>query len=220
MDIAQRLRWLIAAEVTSHRKYKALEDMSGVSAEAWRAFDNGRQKASGEMIEAAARAWPDYAYWLACGDTEPEYGNVAPSNAELGCLMNGAPQEWATKERLLKQQFLRDQSLDQIVDASNKGGLSDAMLSSKDGPAVMAGYLLFEKIARQLGDTPRPEAGILESDPELIEVRAQRAKAASNALNLVSVARKNFADARKFLDFISRWKTKLKMIAGVQNNGN
>lgn len=215
-----RLLAIISSEIEARKRFKELEDMSGINAESWKAMWHGRQRPTLEMAEAVARNWPDYAYWLACGDTEPELGNIAPPGAELGFLMNARPQEWATKERVYKQKFLRSQQLNGGDIQSARGEFSDSMLESKDDPAAMVCNLLFERIARHVGDTPRPEAGILESDPQLIEIRANRAKALLNSLNMVTVARKNFADSKKLPDFFKRLIAKFIKPTRTEINGD
>lgn len=80
-EIATRMRCIVAVQVTEHRRFKALEAMSGISGEAWRAFWNARQKPSSEMVCALAQAWPQFAFWMVTGMTDKDAGHIAPPNA-------------------------------------------------------------------------------------------------------------------------------------------
>ena len=106
----ERLLAIIASEIDARKRFKELEDLSGISADSWKAVWHGRQRPTLEMAETIAQQWPDYAYWLACGATDPERGHIAPKTVESRYpIMRGQAQEWATKEKqhmikLLKQQ--------------------------------------------------------------------------------------------------------------------
>lgn len=66
-NINERLNHLIKIKVVSHRRFKELEDLTGISAESWRAFENGKQKPSVGMLVAVSNLWPDYLSWLMTG---------------------------------------------------------------------------------------------------------------------------------------------------------
>ena len=78
MNISERLKLILKAEMTTHKRFKTLEELTGISAESWRAFENDRQKPSADMVAWVSKLWPDYAFWLATGITEPEFRHVAP----------------------------------------------------------------------------------------------------------------------------------------------
>lgn len=59
--------------------WQILESQTGVRASQWRAFASGNQRSTPDMIEAAARFWPQYAFWIATGITDATNGHIAPS---------------------------------------------------------------------------------------------------------------------------------------------
>lgn len=86
MKIGERLKILIECCTKETRRFKDLEEKSGVSSEAWRSFWNAKQRASAEMIEAAAQNWPQYAFWLATGIADETYGHRKPGEFEFPAL--------------------------------------------------------------------------------------------------------------------------------------
>ncbi|MBM5570549.1 MULTISPECIES: hypothetical protein [Deefgea] len=80
-DIAYRVKAIISSEVDENRRSKALEEETGIPATNWKNFWTGKQKPTIDMIEAIARRWPEYAFWLATGITDQENGHTAPQRA-------------------------------------------------------------------------------------------------------------------------------------------
>lgn len=66
-NINERLNHLIKIKVVGHRRFKELEDLTGISSESWRAFECGKQKPSAAMLVAVSNIWPNYAHWLMTG---------------------------------------------------------------------------------------------------------------------------------------------------------
>ena len=58
------------------RRWKELETLTGIPAANWLAAVRNKQRPTADMIEAVARAWPQYAYWLVTGSTDARYGHV------------------------------------------------------------------------------------------------------------------------------------------------
>ena len=54
------------------------EAKTGIKAKTWANVENGLQKANEEHIKAIIEKWPEYAYWLATGETLPEAGQISP----------------------------------------------------------------------------------------------------------------------------------------------
>lgn len=76
------LKEQLAGDQSSLRKLWAwLETRTGVSAARWRNAHTGHQKVAADMIEALARLWPQYAFWLATGITDTANGHIAPLTA-------------------------------------------------------------------------------------------------------------------------------------------
>lgn len=78
--LEDRLRKLIDAEAPGTRKWKDMETATGVSSSSWQDFHRGKKRATAEMIEALAKKWPEYAFWLATGISDPDFGHGAPAN--------------------------------------------------------------------------------------------------------------------------------------------
>lgn len=94
--INDRMLLIINEKTNERRRWKELEELSGIAATSWQNFDRERQRAMGEMIEAVSRAWPQHAFWLATGLTDPESGHVAPT-VDSGYPNPGAPLETSSR---------------------------------------------------------------------------------------------------------------------------
>lgn len=82
-SITERLKKLIDHTLLPDRRFKALEELTKISSGTWRTWWNRNSKPSGEMIEAAAKIWPECAFWLATGITDPSHGHVSPDSLLL-----------------------------------------------------------------------------------------------------------------------------------------
>ncbi len=60
------------------RRFVTLHERTGIKAETWRTWWNRAGSPSGEMIEGLAKAWPQFAFWLASGIADVEHGHAAP----------------------------------------------------------------------------------------------------------------------------------------------
>lgn len=78
MTLSIRLRSIVVEGTTEYRRFKQLEELTGIQADTWKSWYHGRQRPTADMIETASKAWPEYAFWLVTGTTDPEYGHVAP----------------------------------------------------------------------------------------------------------------------------------------------
>ncbi|MFM0508633.1 hypothetical protein [Paraburkholderia sp. RL17-373-BIF-A] len=81
LDIQARTRALIEHAVPPSRRFKDLEQIGGISAGTWRTFWTRNTYPSAQMLEALSRQWPQYAFWLVTGITDPDSGHVAPPEA-------------------------------------------------------------------------------------------------------------------------------------------
>lgn len=59
------------------------EAETGVPAKTWANIELGKQKANEDHLQAITRKWPQFAYWLMTGLTQPEVGNISPELDEL-----------------------------------------------------------------------------------------------------------------------------------------
>lgn len=79
-QIGDRLKLLVSARTDDRLRYVQLETITGISADRWKNFWFGRKKADAEMIEAVSKAWPETAFWLACGASDVQFGHIAGSS--------------------------------------------------------------------------------------------------------------------------------------------
>jgi hypothetical protein len=63
-----RIIRIIEKTTTPHRRYKELEEWTGISAESWRKVTTGKQRPTAEMLQGIARHFPQYSEWLLTGD--------------------------------------------------------------------------------------------------------------------------------------------------------
>lgn len=100
--------------------WSMLSAHSTVTSGRWRNFFSGQQKAAPDMIEAAAKLWPQYAFWLATGITDGCNGHVAPTTAVT------FPERFYGEDDLSSSYFrqsisLNTELLSQVPDTQNRG---------------------------------------------------------------------------------------------------
>lgn len=81
MNISERVRAVIETEISARKRATQIESRTGISSETWRKFLNGQQNATANMIQAVAREWPEYAFWIATGITDTVHGHIGPEVA-------------------------------------------------------------------------------------------------------------------------------------------
>lgn len=74
-NLIDRMRAAIESQTDAHRRFKELEERTGLKATAWQNFWNGRQRPTWEMIELVAKTWPQFAFWIATGIDDDEHGH-------------------------------------------------------------------------------------------------------------------------------------------------
>ena len=77
-SISDRMKKIIGAWIPQRGRFKTLEKMSGIPSDHWKNFWHGKQRAQEFMIQAIARAWPEYSLWLVTGIYENENGQICP----------------------------------------------------------------------------------------------------------------------------------------------
>lgn len=65
-----------------HGFWESLDRYTGISAQRWRKAYARRQRPTPDMIEALAKMFPAYAFWLATGITDATNGHIAPMTAQ------------------------------------------------------------------------------------------------------------------------------------------
>ncbi|WP_146123133.1 hypothetical protein [Burkholderia multivorans] len=97
-NIDERIRQLISAKTDDSRRYKQLEEATGIPAATWKNFWFARKRPDADMVERLSLAWPAYAFWLATGLPDLAYGHRIPKPLELPALSNVttavAEQKW------------------------------------------------------------------------------------------------------------------------------
>jgi len=86
-EIKDRFHAVVTAHTSPTRRWKELEDLSGIPAANWLAAIRNKQRPTAEMLEAAARAWPQYAFWLLTGITDCKHGHTTP-------IAKAYPEHW------------------------------------------------------------------------------------------------------------------------------
>jgi hypothetical protein len=83
-NVSDRIRAVIELKVPDRRRVQVLEDESGIAADTWRKFLSGKQNATVAILEATCKKWPEFAFWIATGITDSNYGHEAPPDAYDG----------------------------------------------------------------------------------------------------------------------------------------
>lgn len=97
LDLRGRLNNITAHHVPGRGRFRVLQEMSGISQDTWKAAWYGKQRPTAEMVQFAARRWPEYAFWLASGITDQVHGHRAPDKVETYPEPRYAPRNAAAK---------------------------------------------------------------------------------------------------------------------------
>lgn len=76
-NLRERFADVIRMNTSETRRWKELETLTGIPAANWLAAVRNKQRPTADMIEALARAWPQYAFWMVTGVTDARYGHVS-----------------------------------------------------------------------------------------------------------------------------------------------
>jgi hypothetical protein len=86
-SISYRLLLLIARELKDQKnKFSELEKRTKVERNSWIQWHRRAHQAepAARLIQAAALEWPQYAFWLVTGYTDPASGHVSPIGSKSG----------------------------------------------------------------------------------------------------------------------------------------
>ena len=105
--LADRLKLVITAHVSQSRRFAELQDLSSnaISADSWKNVWHGRQRPTVEMVELAARKWPEHAFWMATGVPHPETGHEEPGAPGADWLVDLNVGEHVYAKRALQQRI-------------------------------------------------------------------------------------------------------------------
>ena len=67
MNLNERMKALIDATTSSSRRYKELEESTGISAATWKTYYTRGTRPSADLLESLARHFPAYCEWLLTG---------------------------------------------------------------------------------------------------------------------------------------------------------
>lgn len=173
--ISDRFIWLINNQTSETRRFKELEELSGIPAVSWRKAYLRGQRPTVEMIEIVSQQWPQHAFWLATGISDPDYGHVAPRTARASyVIVRGIEQKYSTQEfEYLIAERRKEPQLDEAL-AEVTGRLVDEVHQQRENDLIKAKYFNFDKAMHGYGEPGRPELYMIEIDPNLAEIRAQR----------------------------------------------
>lgn len=79
--LSARLKFVIETETEAYGRYALLAARSNIPAATWRTWWNRGGTPSGSLLEAVAKLWPQYAFWLATGCTDDRCGHIPPPAA-------------------------------------------------------------------------------------------------------------------------------------------
>ena len=99
-DLASRLKLLLINKTPDRGRFSALETLTLIPAATWRTWWTRGAVPSGALVEAAAKCWPQHAYWLVTGKTDIRCGHDMPSTE--GTAAQGYVSNWPESSCLLK----------------------------------------------------------------------------------------------------------------------
>lgn len=77
-NISTRLKFIINEETSESGRFGWLEEATDIGRKTWQAWYSRSSMPSGNMVEAAGRLWPQFAFWLTTGMTDEDYGHTRP----------------------------------------------------------------------------------------------------------------------------------------------
>jgi hypothetical protein len=123
IEVSDRLRSLLEANLGHRGKFGMLEKMSGITEARWKNFWYRKQSATADMIDFACKKYPDEEVWLRTGQRAPrpsDFPFAAPiykkRNGEtIGDRLNWVIKEWAAP---------RGEQLFSYLEERSKGAIS------------------------------------------------------------------------------------------------
>ena len=77
-SISTRLKLVIYCNTKEKRRFPQLENLTGIPQATWRSWWKHGVVPSGALVEAVAKQWPEFAYWLVTGMTDIDCGHRMP----------------------------------------------------------------------------------------------------------------------------------------------
>ena len=82
MDLRDRLNAITVHQLGGRGRFKELAEASRIGMDSWKNTWHKKQRPTTEMVQFVARAWPQFAFWLATGITDMAHGHQAPESSE------------------------------------------------------------------------------------------------------------------------------------------
>lgn len=73
--ISERLRQIREARTSGRQEFS---DLTGIAKGTVTGYEQTGRSPRAEVLEAVAKQWPEYAYWLITGMTDPANGHISP----------------------------------------------------------------------------------------------------------------------------------------------
>ena len=208
MAIRERMKHVISAQTADKARYIQLKELTGISGDVWKNFWFDRREPDAHMLESLCIAWPQYAFWLSTGITDPIYGHVAPPTWKSQLpIVRGEEQPYANAEFKYLLRKHEEYSGNELIE--KKREIEDAIFDLREKSIVPAIFVSYEKIMRELGESGRLEYLLIEADKELQEIRKTRSEKTEILQNRIADLRKNFVISqgmqkglRKIINFI------------------
>lgn len=83
--IGERIRNLRDFKGLSRRD---LEKETGIPEYTWKAVETEKQIPNENHIDAIAKLWPEYKFWIVFGETMPECGQISPEMESVRVKLN------------------------------------------------------------------------------------------------------------------------------------
>lgn len=107
---SQRFNAIIDYVTTPTRRWKELEELTGIATHSWQKAYLGKQRPTAEMLEAVSRHWPSYCFWMMTGLTNLEGFHLCPPGAhpwpstpeELDLFEGNTDTFWQTELQIKK----------------------------------------------------------------------------------------------------------------------
>jgi hypothetical protein len=107
-NIAARMKLVILAQTPDKRRFPTLETVTGISENTWRTWWKRGGTPSGALVEGVAKAWPEYAFWVATGLTDVEFGHrIPPLHDSVQGYVSNYPEGKLKVERTLAAEYFK-----------------------------------------------------------------------------------------------------------------
>jgi hypothetical protein len=104
-----RMKQVLLAETTERGRYSSLEFLTGIPAPTWRTWWTRASSPNGLLVEAVAKAWPQYAFWMITGQTDIRCGHDMPKlSIEAQGYISNWPEEGSQRIKKIKSSYSKE----------------------------------------------------------------------------------------------------------------